>query len=128
MFRNRNLLRSVIATFFMGSDRETDKGLYIAPLATNYAPDAREALSNPMGYGTKFNRSGLLVLLGVVVTSIAMEYTTKSQLIEQMQIGSPGLSNDFCSQLVDLVTGTDPDLHLLKLCPNGHYDILTQPT
>jgi hypothetical protein len=112
----------------MRNDREADKELYIAPLAANYAPEAREALSDPMGYGTKYNSYGLLMLLGVIVTSVTMDCTTKSQLIEKMQIGSPGLSNDFCSQLIDLVTGTDPDIHLLKLCPNGHYDTLTQLT
>ena len=110
----------------MRKDREADQELYIAPLAANYRPDALEALHDPMGYGTEHNSSGLLVLLGVVVASVCLGGPTKkSELIAQMQIGPPALSTDFCSQLIDLVTGSDPDLHLLKLCPNGHYDLLS---
>lgn len=62
-----------------------------------------------------------LVLSGAYT---AVGYNTKSKMIDNMQACAPQLDRNFCGQLIDFITGTDPDTHMLRLYPDGTYDTI----
>ena len=77
---------------------------------------------------------GLGSMLGLIVACVGYGMDTKPEIVQQMRSAVPGLSKKFARQLVDLLTGSDPQQHLLQKRFNGTYvtigaeDRMVQPS
>lgn len=67
---------------------------------------------------------GLGSVLGVIHACIWTGLITKPEIVERMRFAVPGLSKKCGKQLLDLLTGSDPQKHLLKKHLNGTYSMI----
>ncbi|WP_411290678.1 hypothetical protein [Sphingorhabdus sp.] len=125
MKNSRNITDSAIATLFTTSEnRDANKHRYISQVAKDNKSNGLEVIE----YGTSgqdaLDQFGLFGLVGVVAISTVDENVTKPQIIEKMQSCAPQLDDKFCCQLIEILTGTNPDTHMLKVRPDGTYTMI----
>lgn len=60
-------------------------------------------------------------MLGLIVACFSYGLDTKPEIVQQMRSAVPGLSKKFARPLVDLLTVSDPQQHLLQRRFNGTY-------
>ena len=83
-----------------------------------------ELIANGVNHGASAKNDGLGGVLGVITACVSVRVNTKSELVEQMRIAVPGLSKNCAKQLLNLVTGSDPETHLLSKHSDGTYSII----
>ena len=83
-----------------------------------------ELIANGVNHGASAKNDGLGGALGVITACVSVRVNTKSELVEQMRIAVPGLSKNCAKQLLNLVTGSDPETHLLSKHSDGTYSII----
>ena len=65
--------------------------------------------------------NGIGAVLGFLTASVSVKVNTRSELVRQMRMAFPGLSKKCAKLLLNMVTGSDPEAHLLELQPDGTY-------
>ena len=81
-------------------------------------------IANGVNHDAVGQNEGLGAMLGMIITCIGLGINTKPKLVKEMRFAVPGISKKFWKQLLDLLTGSDPQKQLLKKHPNGTYSII----
>lgn len=125
MHKSKNITDSAIATLFATSEnKEANRHRYISQAAKDNESNGLEIISCGTSEPTALDQFGLFGLVGVIAVSTANDNVTKLQIIEKMQSCAPQLDDTFCCQLIDVLTGKNPDTHMLKIRPNGTYTMI----
>lgn len=123
--KKHSLTNSAISSLFVTSEnKKANRHRYISQVAADTKPMGRAIIEYGRSDGSEIERLGLFALIGVIGAYTAVGYNTKSKMIDNMQACAPQLDRNFCGQLIDLITGTDPDTHMLRLYPDGTYDTI----
>ena len=97
---------------------------YFADYAEKYEEEGLERIDAGIAHASEIDRFGLPGLLGVIRASILWCSDTKHEIVESMQSAAPQLSRSFCIQLLDILTGDDPDRHMVQVSRHGVYSVI----
>ena len=101
-----------------------DTSMSILKVAENNVDTGLKLIMIGVNHGADAEFDGIGGLLGAITVCVRSGIDTKPKLVEEMRIAVPGLSKKFGKQLLDLLTGSDPQTHLLSKDPNGTYSII----
>ena len=83
-----------------------------------------ELIANGVNHDASAKNDGLGGVLGVITACVSVGVNTKPELAEQMRMAVPGLGKKCAKQLLNLVTGSDPETHLLSKHSDGTYSMI----
>jgi hypothetical protein len=97
---------------------------YFADYADKYEEEGLERINAGIAHASEIDQLGLPCLLGVIRASILWCSDTKPEIIESMQYAAPRLTRSFCIQLLDILTGDDPNRHMVQVARHGVYNVI----
>ena len=83
-----------------------------------------DLISSGVNHDASAKNDGLGGVLGVITACVSVGVNTKPELVEKMRMAVPRLSKKCAKQLLNLVTGSDPETHLLSKHSDGTYSFI----